>query len=346
MDAPSISAQSNLDGIPETSITDPHQDLASPSVPPPDLDDLLALLSGRFPLQDPDIIEAFTAGVRAGCELAIACSDGKSGETVGDGDLGILREKYEGILEGIRAEAYAKGVSDERAHQEAAHAAGLQPRTVDRASLARSAIKSESDALESGRNSHQRIKVEHQSELPLVASSSSSNTHSNAPLIGYPLAEDRKPTSLVSRIDKLPQNFNHLTLPQALRTPRSPFQDDIEAMAKTLADLDLAKYRLGHTVVDALDLVQTIVHLQHHRFQILSRQTASGHHHSLQAYIDQERAIRDATLESGIPFFEPGGRSSAQVIKVGERFAEEPSFLDPMVRDLWSWVGPPSLASI
>ncbi|KAJ3521168.1 hypothetical protein NMY22_g12425 [Coprinellus aureogranulatus] len=125
----------------------------------------------------------------------------------------------------------------------------------------------------------------------------------------------------------------------------SKYGSQIEQMAQTLAKIEAAKYRLGHTVADALELVQQIVNLQGERLELLSKQTPESLE-SVQHFVDLQRAIRSACLSQNIPFFDPSGAKVEDVKLVGERFAQSPAFLEPLIEDLWSVLGSPSLAKL
>ncbi|KAJ3520838.1 hypothetical protein NMY22_g12570 [Coprinellus aureogranulatus] len=322
MESPSNPPAANLHPVPERATPDPSPspNVSTPSLP--DFDTFVASLPKRFPLQDPDLLDVFKAGLRAGCELATAHIGGKSGGTECNID-GFL-DKYEGVLEGIRNKAYGKGVAGEGARLEGA---GSQPRVGKASPVASRTVRErkESEGLKEEdtiTRSHSPIKVEElQGTLPVPSSSSlSSQATSHALVFGQVQTEDLGPLSLTTS-----------------SSPRSQMQEDIQAMAKTLAELDLTKYRLGHHVADALSMIQRIVHLQSRRLHILSRQADNGDLESVQHFVEQQRATRQARFSAGVPFFEPDSRISSQdVILVGQRFAEQPGFLDTLVEHLWN----------
>ena len=120
----------------------------------------------------------------------------------------------------------------------------------------------------------------------------------------------------------------------------------MEALADAMVEADLAKLRVGYTVIQTLDLVERLVDLQQLKLQLLASRT---HHQltDLHHQIELETAFRKASLEKDFPFREPLGYKITNIIAIGEKFAASPSFLEPTIYRMWSAAqGTPSIAML
>ena len=105
-------------------------------------------------------------------------------------------------------------------------------------------------------------------------------------------------------------------------------------MAETMAEIELATYQLGCTVVDTLEVIQRIIHLEMKKARLMARPTPRNIT-SYQRYIALRTAINAVSRARGLPYIGPSGRSVEEVQSIGETYSQSPSFLEPIVGGMW-----------
>ncbi|TEB22835.1 hypothetical protein FA13DRAFT_1715791 [Coprinellus micaceus] len=119
--------------------------------------------------------------------------------------------------------------------------------------------------------------------------------------------------------------------------PPSPELDPgptVEDMADAMVEADLAKIRLGYAVIETLDMVERLATLQQFKLRLLSSQTCEELA-SIQQHIELEKAVHKAQLRKKVPFRDPLGYKIEDIVAIGEKYASSPTFLEPIVREIW-----------